>query len=477
VNGEQNIVCLLNGKWKSAEAAVIRIKQEAIIRYSATLKIVSISLIIFVLMIPAVMISSLLYERESRRNSVVSEINQKWGSSQVITGPFFTVPYKTFYTDKDDKVIMQINYLHILPEKLNVSGNIASEIRYRSLYEAVLYNTELSISGNFKYPSLVQTDILPENILWEKATFSMGITDMKGIQKNIEITFDGKKYGASPGLKTNDLAYAGVSCLIPLSSDKANAFSLVLNLNGSEELQFVPSAEETNVSLKSTWPTPSFNGAFLPTTREISDKGFSAVWKVLHLNRNFPQLWQGSQYNVNGSSFGLNLLITADVYQKATRISKYDLMFIVFTFAAFFLSEIINKQRVHPIQYLLIGLAIVLFYVLLLAISEHVNFDYAYLISALATTTLITGYSQGIIRNKNFTATVFGILVTLYLYMFIVLQLEDYALIMGSVGLFSVLSAVMFISRKVDWYNLGAADPAPIASSKVKPGSGEPKMG
>ena len=417
-------------------------------------------MIIFVLMIPAAMISSLLHERESRRDSVVQEINAKWGNSQVITGPFFTVPYRTYYTDKDDKQIVQINYLHILPEKLNISGGMTPHVRYRSIYEAVLYNTRLSINGNFKLPSFAQSDIQPENILWGKAIFSMGITDMKGIQENILITFNEKKYGANPGLKTTDLVYSGVSCNIPLFVDsKSNNFSLELNLNGSEQLHFVPAAEETNVTLESTWSTPSFNGAFLPATREISDSGFSAKWKVLHLNRNYPQLWTGNQHNVSGSSFGLNLLITADVYQKATRISKYDLMFIVFTFAAFFLSEIINKRQVHPIQYLLIGLAIVLFYILLLAISEHVNFDYAYVISALATTALVTGYSHGIIKSKSFTATVFAILVTLYLYMFIVLQLEDYALIMGSVGLFSVLSAVMFISRKIDWYNLTPEDP------------------
>jgi len=410
-----------------------------------------------VLMIPAVMISSLLYERQLRRDSVVSEINQKWGNRQVITGPFITVPFETFYTDENNKQIVQTNYLNILPENLNISGEMTPHIRYRSIYEAVLYNTQLSINGNFSLPSFSNSDINPENILWEKAWFSVGISDMKGIQQNIEIIFNEKKYGVNPGLKRNDLANAGVSCNILLTpGNEKNTFSLELNLNGSEELHFIPVAEETNVTLKSTWPTPSFNGEFLPASREISEKGFSASWKVLHLNRNYPQFWKEKQYSVQRSAFGLNLLITADVYQKATRISKYDLMFIVFTFAAFFLSEIINRKQVHPIQYLLIGLAIVLFYVLLLAISEHLNFDYAYLISALATTALITGYSHGIIRNKGFTGTVFGILITLYLYMFIVLQLEDYALIMGSVGLFIVLSTVMFISRKIDWYNPSA---------------------
>jgi len=158
---------------------------------------------------------------------------------------------------------------------------------------------------------------------------------------------------------------------------------------------------------------------------------------------------------MSDSSFGLKLLITANIYQKSIRVSKYALMFIIFTFSAFFFSEIISKKRVHPIQYILIGLAIILFYVLLLSISEHLNFDFAYILSALVTTTIITSYSKSILKNNRFTLTVCGILIILYSYLYIVLQLEDYALIMGSIGLLIVLSAVMYITRKIDWYSLG----------------------
>ena len=237
---------------------------------------------------------------------------------------------------------------------------------------------------------------------------------MRGIQDNIAVVFNEKKYNVSPGLKTTDLASSGVHCVIPLSPNKdVNTFSLQLNLNGSEDIQFIPVGKTTDVNLKSSWPSPSFNGSFLPTTREITDKGFSATWNVLHLNRNYPQFWLGNQYKMGDSSFGLKLLITANIYQKSIRVSKYALMFIIFTFSAFFFSEIISKKRVHPIQYILIGLAIILFYVLLLSISEHLNFDYAYILSALVTTTIITGYSKGILKNNRFTLTVGGILIIL----------------------------------------------------------------
>ncbi|MCW5212303.1 cell envelope integrity protein CreD [Desulfobulbus sp. TB] len=428
-------------------------KTKTFIRTSATLKIIAIGILVLVLQIPASMISSVMRERESRRNTVVQEINSKWGWSQTVTGPFFTVPFKEYYTDRNKEEKVRIKYFHLLPEQLKITGAVTPHIRYRSLYEAVLYTTRLKISGSFTVPAIEQLTISPENILWDKALFSIGISDMRGIQEQITVTWNGVAHEVTPGLQTKDIASAGVSSLIPLSPTADSAtFSFQLHLNGSEKISFIPVAEETVVELTSDWPSPSFNGAFLPATRKVDEKGFSASWKVLHLNRNFPQVWQGNRYKVNEAAFGLKLLITADIYQKSIRISKYALMFIVFTFSAFFFTEIINRRRVHPIQYLLIGLAVTLFYVLLLSISEHLNFNIAYLLSAGAITCLITGYSQGILRNKHFTLTVCALLLILYAYLYIVLQLEDYALLMGALGLFAVLSTVMYLTRKVDWY-------------------------
>lgn len=425
------------------------------IRTSASLKIFAIGLLVLVLLLPSSMVSSLMRERQARRNLVVAEINQKWGGSQTVTGPFFTIPYKSFYKDEEGQVQFTIHHLHVLPEQVDISGEIAPEVRYRGIYEAVLYNTRLRFDGRFTFPSLSQSDIDPRNVLWDKAVFSLGIADMRGIKEGIVISGNGREYKAGPGLKTTDLAAAGVQAVIPLDpAETGFEFSLGLNLNGSEHLFFVPVGERTGVALKSSWPSPSFNGAFLPTAREVTDQGFTAAWTVLSLNRNFPQYWTDGQYKVNDAAFGLDLIITADIYQKSTRIAKYALMFIVFTFAAFFFSEVISRRRVHPIQYLLIGLAIILFYVLLLAISEHLSFDFAYLLAAGAITAIITGYSQGILKNRNFTLTVCAILLVLYTYLYIVLQLEDYALIMGSIGLFLVLATVMYITRKIDWYAL-----------------------
>jgi len=428
-------------------------KTSSYIRSSATVKIFSMGILVLVLLIPASMIKSLINERESRKNTVVNEISNKWGTSQKITGPFITIPYKNFYKDNNDKTKYSINYLHILPEELNISGTITPEIRYRSLYEAVLYNVILDFNGLLKIPQLSQLNIEDENIFWDKAFFSIGITDLRGIQEKIDVKFNGSVYDCNPGLTTTDLASSGVGTLIrSLRTERSNDFSFKLKLNGSEQLDFIPVGETNTVKLYSSWPSPSFNGAFLPASREVKKSGFSARWKVLHLNRNFPQYWIGNQYKIEQSAFGLKLILTADVYQKATRISKYSIMFIIFTFSAFFFSEIINKRKVHPIQYILIGLTILLFYTLLISLSEYIKFNYAYMASAASITIAITGYTYGIINNIRFAYTVAGILAILYSYLFIVLQLEDYALIMGSIGLFIILSSVMYITRKIDWY-------------------------
>ena len=425
------------------------------VRKSVTLKIVSIGILILLLLIPAGMIQNLISERQNRRDAAVQEISRKWGSHQTITGPFLSVPFKTFFKDTDGKTQVKLGYLQILPETLDVLGEIKPEVRYRSLFEAVLYNIRLKFSGNFKLPSMTQLNIDPNHILWDKAYLSLGITDMGGIQDKIIIHFNGAVYNAEPGLKSADLSEAGVSTMIsPLTTNQLQAFSFDLNLNGSEQISIIPVGESNAVKLNSSWPSPSFNGAFLPAAREVKKDGFSATWKILHLNRNYPQFWEGGQYKVASSAFGVKLILTADVYQKSMRLAKYSVMFLIFTFAAFFFSEIINKKRVHPIQYILVGMAILIFYTLVLSLSEHMQFNYAYILSAAAVTLIISGYARAIVSNSKFALTILGILAVLYGYLFIVLQLEDYALIMGSIGLLTILALVMYITRKINWYEV-----------------------
>jgi len=420
---------------------------------SATFKLITICALILVLLVPTSMVTSLIHERKIRKQGVIDEINYKWGQAQTITGPIISIPYLKHIEIKGRKTTRVTNYIHILPDTVDIKSHITPEVRYRGIYEAILYNATLSIDGLFPRVSLEDLRITPENIEWSGAFISLGITDMRGIKDRIEATFDGTHLSMEPGVETADVIKSGVSANIRLDDTrKSFPFHFALNLNGSRQIHFAPVGKVTTVTARSEWKDPSFGGAFLPVERKINAQGFLAKWKVLHLNRNYPQQLKGDGHDLSRSTFGIKLFSPVDIYQKSMRTAKYALMFIVFTFLAFLIAEVMNRLRVHPVQYLLIGLAIIIFYTLLLSISEQTSFGVAYLISAGAVICLITAYAKAILKNRVITLMVGGILVILYAYLYILLQLEDYALLMGSIGLFFVLSVIMYLTRKIDWY-------------------------
>lgn len=448
-------------------------ERSRIIGRSVTFKLVTICTLILLLLIPASMVRSLIYEREGRKQQVIDEINHKWGEAQSVTGPIISIPYLDPVVGKKGKITKVTKYLHLLPDTVNINSDITPEVRYRGIYEAVLYNTTLNIDGSFPQAPMDDLRIAPENIVWSGAFISMGISDMRGIKEQINATFDGQYLSIEPGIETADVIHSGVSAGIRLDgTHKSYPFHFVVKLNGSRQIEFSPVGKVTTVVARSQWKDPSFGGAFLPIERNITEKGFYAKWKILHLNRNYPQSWKGDAHDISPSAFGVNLFSPVDVYQKSMRTAKYALMFIVLTFMAFFITEAMHHLRVHPVQYLLIGLGVIIFYTLLLAISEHLNFGGAYLISAAAIISLITGYTHAILKKRPVTLLVGGILTALYAYLYIVLQLEDYALLMGSVGLFVALSGIMFMTRKIDWYavsqdTLRSRHALPAESGKV----------
>ncbi len=445
------------------------------IKNSITIRLLSIGFLVLILLIPTSMIESLIREREYRRGDVTREVSSKWGGSQTITGPVLTVPYYKIhkYYDSDEKIDKYNktkHFAHFLPDELNISGKLTPEIRYRSIYEIIVYNTQLKLKGNFSTPDFKSLGIDKNKIIWKEAFVSLGIPDMKGIRDNIDLKWDDKTYAFNPGIETNDVIASGVSTKVNLSHEeelkeienhemtdtiiKKHPFSFDLNLNGSSFLNFIPIGKETNIDISSNWAHPSFSGASLPDEREISKDGFTAHWKELHLNRNYPQQWLGNIHNINESSFGVDLLLPVDEYQKSTRSAKYAIMFISFTFLIFFFIEIRNRKRIHPIQFILVGLGLTIFYALLVSLSEHIHFNNAYLISSAAIILMIGTYSISIFKSKKLTALMTGVLVLLYGFIYTILQLEDYALLMGSIGLFIVLAVIMFLSRKIDWYEI-----------------------
>jgi inner membrane protein len=422
------------------------------------IKSVVIFILILFLIIPTAMIDSLVYERQSRQSEAFNEVSSKWAFNQTITGPIVSIPYYEVFKDTSGRVYKTRKHIHILPDELTVNGRLFPEKRYRSIYEVIVYNSKLNLSGNFSKLTELLPAIPKEHMLFDESFITLGISDLRGIEEQVKIKWDASEFAFNSGVPTNDIVSSGITAKVPLHYDSIHSkttFHIAIELKGSEMIQFTPIGKETKVSINSNWKNPSFDGAFLPDERVVADTGFSAYWKVLHLNRNYPQKWQNDQYNLTESNFGIKLIVPTDSYLKTDRAIKYAMLFIALTFLIYFFLELLNNISVHPFQYILIGFALCLFYVLLLSISEHLPFNWAYLIASVLTLGLIYWYSKSILKENKLSALVGGTLMVLYLFIFIIIQMEDYALLIGSIGLFIILAIVMYYSKKIDWQNLG----------------------
>ena len=297
-------------------------------------------------------------------------------------------------------------------------------------------------------------------IRFDKAAVCFNLTDMRGISEQVSIAIDDSVYVFEPGMDGLGIKNTGVHTLVDLSSLKGEQkipYEMKIRLKGSQSVNFTPLGKTTKVNLKANWNTPSFVGSFLPENRDVTADEFSAQWQVLNLNRNYSQVLVDPSAmvvsDIADSDFGVNLKVPVEQYQQSMRSAKYAVLIILLTFTVIFFTEIMEKTRIHALQYLLVGLALCLFYSLLLSISEHLGFNMAYLISAVLTIGLVSGYMLGIIKKKKPAFIMGGLLIILYVYIFILIQLETYALLAGSLGLFVILAAVMYFSKKIDWFN------------------------
>lgn len=447
------------------------------VRTSVTLKLIIIGILVLVLLIPTHMVQSLIEEREITRDNAVSEVASKWGMDQTIGTPIISIPYYTVVVNANNQKETQRNYAHILPDDVKIKTKLIPSTKKRGLYEIVLYNTQISIRGSFKseIQNLQQKTSMPLRL--DQATIQLGISDLKGLKDVVQFNMDGNEtFEFNPGVPNTDIYNSGMSFPIDLTAKDAFAFSCDLNVNGSTSLHFQPYGKKTVVELNTSWTNPSYQGAFLPDTSITNEAGSYATWKILQLNRNYPQYGfgdfikqseraAGSINDQQASSFGLRLILPVDQYQKITRSAKYSIMFILLTVVAFFFVEIINKKKIHPIQYLLIGFGVVLFYVLLLSISEHTNFDTAYWISCAGIVLLISLYTHSMLRKIKVTLLIASILTTLYIFFYALLQLQDFSLLLGSIGLFIILAITMYLTRNIDWYreDSSATDNLPVA--------------
>ena len=422
--------------------------------------------LILLMLIPTIFIQNLISERQQRQKEVVKEVSSKWASAQNLSGPFLTVPYTQFVPGENGKIIPQKTNIILLPQNLKVQSEMTPEKRTRSIYNVLLYksNTDFAGAFNVKLP----TDIIVGNLDFANAKLCVALSDFMGIEEEVNVNFNDENLLLNPGLPVTDFGDVGLSVPVKFSPDdlqKNIPFHFNIKLKGSEQLHFMPLSANALFKIQSPWPSPSFDGNLLPASRSVTDKGFEAEWNFNQANLPFGTFIEANTIKDKGNqlSFGVSLVQPASQYDKTSRSVKYALLFIGLTFAFFFIIELMQRKPFHPVQYVLVGLALVIFYTLLLSISEYILFDYAYLMSALATILLITFYAKGHFRNWKTAGIFFGLLSGLYGFIFVLISLEDTALIVGSIGLFIILAIAMYASRKINWYGnsaLVAAEPA-----------------
>lgn len=439
------------------------------------------------MMIPMLYVKNLILEREDRQQEAAREISSKWAGPQNIIGPVIGIPFwEKSGTDTSGKIIQHKQTAWFLPDSLDITATINPKEKHRGIFKVMLFESNSELKGRFKTPDFEKLNIAEENFIWNESFVMMSVADNKGLNDQLTLHWNDTLLELSPQSGKNN---EGMKAMLKASSvdDLKNiSFSTSINLNGSEQLRFTPIGKSTTVKINSGWKDPSFNGNTLPQNTVVSDSGFEASWKSMAHKRNFPQQWTGSAYSfahyfpvastqesvrfdgsgggvieerpesgigtyISNTAFGVDLFIPVNGYQKTLRTIKYALLCILLTFAAFFLIETSNKKSVHPFQYGLIGLALILFYTLLLSISEYTGFNSAYMIASVATIGLISWFVMNILKSKKVTTIISVVLILIYSYVFSLMQLQDYSLLLGSLGLFCTLAVIMYYSKRLKW--------------------------
>ncbi|MDH5600193.1 MAG: cell envelope integrity protein CreD [Gammaproteobacteria bacterium] len=434
------------------------------------IKIAVIGFLMLVLLIPLSMIEEVVSERSYFRDHASRSIAQSWTGKQKIIGPVLVVPYIQYYKqrewDKNLKVYQERKYsrtkkVYLLPEKLSINGEIITENRKRGLYNVPVYSSDLDIKGIFNNKDIIKlSKKIGNNIKWKKSYLSVIVSDIRGISEQPQLSWNNKQYEFLSGSAFEQQGNGMHAMLNILTSAKEQRypFSFKVNIKGMESIQFSAVGKSTNVDIKANWPHPSFIGRYLPSTRNISQENFDANWKLSSFSSDMPRLIKNCQKNdcqrFLNNTFGVELINSVDIYHKTERSVKYAILFISLAFITFFLFEIMKNLRLHPMQYLLVGLSLSFFYLLLISLSEHMAFAYAYSIATAANVITLGVYISAILKSWQRSAGFTAMITLLYSMLYAILVSEDNALLMGSLLFFSILSLVMFVTRKIDWYEV-----------------------
>lgn len=462
----------------------IRFIQEAFLRkIPVYFKMGALLFLILILLIPINMIDNMIGERRYRQTEVANEISEVWGQEQSLFGPVLIVPYRESveirHSDGSTSMEPRDGRIFLLPERLRIGARIEPEIRYRGIFETIVYRSDVRYQASFRRPDFDALGLGSAEIHWSRALLAVGVSDLRGTQGDLRMVTSTYEGSFSPGT-SSDVLGSGISAAaggavprgLPEKTDLKVSFSL--DIAGSKRLLFSPSAKETAVTMESAWRHPRFEGAWLPVERTIGSQGFKARWSVSWYGRDLPQQWlEGStgvaslDDRIRDTRFGVSLITPVDFYLKSERSVKYAILFVLLVFATVFILEVAMPARVHLIQYALVGFAMTVFYLLLLALAEVIGFAGGFALAALVSTAMIALYMgrtlHSVARGGQFAA----ILAVIYVFLYVVLQLEDYALLVGTVGLVAALAAVMYATRDIDWYRMGSTS----AEKEREPGS------
>jgi inner membrane protein len=434
---------------------------------SVSVKAVVIAALTVLMLWPLSRVESLVNERQTLQAQAYSVIAAGFGGSQILGAPIITV-------DTQDRTVV-VNPAtkgttetwsegaprHLLPDDVQIANEVSVEVRSKGIYSVPVYISKVVITGVFKPEAMAALLISNADVqvLPTRAVFQLPLSGVKYLRALTRFEVDAQSVRATSG---EVAGFAALSTPIDLKSrGQSNplAFRLEFEIAGSESLQFLPLGSHTTVTARVAWPHPDFDGAFFPISREIRPEDYSAKWEVLELNRAYPQLWRGTSVTdtaLLASAFGVRLFQPSNIYTQNYRAVRYGILFVAITFACFFAWEhLVRGLRLHPMQYLLVGLALATFYLLLLALSEHIGFACSYGVAAAALVALITTYIAGATSNRLAAFAIGAALAGIYGILYVILLSEDYALLFGSLLLFVILAALMVATRRIDWSKVG----------------------
>jgi inner membrane protein len=429
-------------------------------------KTLVIGLIAIGLLVPLAQVESLVAERGAMRDTAEQRVAQGWGRQQVLGGPVLQIPVDTRAIDPVDarREIVRRDLRFLLPETLDVVAELTPAERHSGIYRVNGYTASLAMTARFKSGALQGAfNVSSESkVAWPEVKLLLPVSDLRGIREITEVSLNGAALQMSPSV---DGVLSGIAAPIDLGADTLAASTFVFRgvVAGTKNFAVMPFGGSTAVRIRSSWPHPSFSGAFLPAHYKLDDKGFDAAWQILEVNRDYPQRWDNggvSGERIAASAFGVSLYDPVDVYQRNFRAIHYAILFIATTFLSLFLWEQIARRRLHAMQYLLIGLALATFYLLLIALSEHMSFALAYALAAAGQIAVLGGYLVGAMRARLAGSIATAGIAAVYGALYLLVLSEQYALLLGALLLFAILAAVLWVTRRLDWYKTAREMPS-----------------